>query len=127
MEKPLKNTPVFQEKEFRTRIGGWKQGEPGRRVIVEWSTGTGPNVFVYPAGERAFGIRLIDGVEAAANDERWADFIEFQFLPPVIAVLESENFRPEMICVDLSPLIVQRARRRQIEAAARAKSGVAAH
>ena len=123
MQKALKNTPEFDAEAFRSRLDAWKSTGAARRVVVEWSTGTGPNVFVYPAGSRAQGVRLLGGGDATGNDERWADFIEFEYLPPVVEALRQGGFTPDVLCVDLRPLVVQRARRRQIEAAARAKAG----
>ncbi len=122
MEKALRNTPTFDEKAFRDRVRAWKRSGGGQRVVIEWSTGTGPNVFVCPAGDRAAGVRLIDDVEITTNDERWADFLEFEYVPRVAEALRREDFLPDVICVDLRPLVVQRARRRQIEAAAKAKA-----
>jgi hypothetical protein len=127
MQKSLKNTPVFDAEALRRQTEGWKSGGTPQRVFVEWSTSGGPNVFVYPMGDRARGVRLVEGGEATGNDERWADFLEFEYLPPVIEALERDGFVPDVRCVDLRPLVVQRARRRQIEAAARAKGGGAAH
>lgn len=132
MLKALKNTPTFDPEALRGPSDAWKSTAGGsggapRRVFVEWSTSAGPNVFVYPAGSRAQGVRLVDGGDATGNDERWADYIEFEYLPPVVEALTREGFIPDVRCVDLRPLVVQRARRRQIEAAARAKSGTATH
>jgi hypothetical protein len=126
MQKALKDTPTFDPETLRGPLDAWKSsGAP--RVFVEWSTFAGPNVFVYPAGDRGRGVRLVDGGDATGNDERWADFLEFEYLPPVTEELERAGFTPDVRCVDLRPLVVQRARRRQIEAAARAKAGTAAH
>jgi hypothetical protein len=123
MEKPLRNTPNFDEKAFRDQVQAWKRSGAGQRVIVEWSTGTGPSVFVYPAGNRAAGVRMIEDVEITTSDERWADFLEFEYVPKIAQALRQEDLGPDVICVDLRPLVVQRARRRQIEAAAKAKTG----
>ena len=124
MEKPLRNKPTFDADVFHTRTEHWPRGA---RVLIEWSTMTGPNCYVYPAGERAKGIKLTNDVGAVASDERWADFLEFEFIPPVADALSRDGFRPEVICVDLRPLRVQRARRREIEAAGHAKSGSTGH
>ena len=126
MQKALKNTPTFDPETLRGSLDAWKStggANASRRAVVEWSTFAGPNVFVYPAGSRAQGVRLVDGGDATGNDERWADFIEFEYLPPVVEALRQGGFTPDVLCVDLRPLVVQRARRRQIEAAARAKAG----
>ena len=127
MQKALKNTPEFDAQAFRSHLDAWKSTGASRRVIVEWSTGAGPNVFAYPAGNRAGGVRLVGGGDATGSDERWADFLEFEYLPPVAETLGRDGFAPEILCVDLRPLVVQRARRRQIDAAARAKAGAPTH
>lgn len=124
MEKPLQNTPAFDAARFQEQTQGWPRGH---RTILEWSTGAGAHCFVYPAGDRAAGILLTHAVEAATHDERWADFLEFEFIPKVVQALQESGLTPEVVCVDLRPLVVQRARRRTIEAAARAKAGAAAH
>ena len=126
MDKPLKGLP-FDATAFREKTAGWKSlsGVPGAagRVMVEWSVGTGPHCFVYPAAKRTAGLNLTDSLTAAENDERWADFLEFEYIPQIVKALQNEGFRPQVICADLRPLQVQRARRRQIEAAASAKTG----
>lgn len=127
MHKPLANLPVFNAADFRTRTAAWKglPTAPGQdRVVIEWSTGTGPRCFAYPAADRARGVNLLEGAVQTQSDERWADFLEYELVPKIVAAVESEGgHRPQVICVDLRPLQVQRARRRTIEAAAKAKSG----
>jgi hypothetical protein len=124
MLKPLRNTPEFDETSFRKQVQAWKRAglQDGGRVVVEWSTGAGPHCYAFPAGNRASGVLLTDAVQGMAHDERWADFLEFEFVPRVVEALRQEATTPQVICVDLRPLRVQRARRREIEAAARAKT-----
>jgi len=131
MHKALKDLPLFDPAAFREQTADWKQiaanATPGgQRVVVEWSTGRGPNCFVYPATERSAGIHLCKANSHGASDERYADFLEFEFVPRIVESLASDGHKPQVICVDLRPLQVQRTRRRAIEAVAEAKSGAAA-
>ena len=126
MLKPLQNLPAVDPKAFHEQVvGAWNDLEPGHRVVIEWLTGenTGPHVFVYPAGDRAAGTQMLQRLSFGSVDERWADFLEFEYIPQLVKALQNEGFRPQVICADLRPLQVQRARRRQIEAAASAKTG----
>jgi len=132
MHKALKDLPVFDPATFRGRTADWKkivQGAPagGHRVVIEWGVMRGPNCFVYPATRRGLGINLMANVAHAESDERWADYLEFEYVPQVVKALLDDGMNPQVICVDLRPIQIQRERRRAIEAAARAKSGVAAH
>jgi hypothetical protein len=131
MHKALQNLPVFDPEGFRTQTAGWKEivraaGPGGGRIVVEWGVGRGPNVFVYPATKRAAGIHLVSAASNGQSDERWADFLEFEYLPKVVDALKTDGHNPQVNCVDLRPLQVQRARRRTIEANAREKTGAAA-
>lgn len=132
MHKSLTNLPVFDAAAFSKQSLGWKKlmagGTPGSdRVVVEWSVGRGPSCFVYPAGKRDLGVNLTANTTHTQSDERWADFLEFEFVPQVVAELEREKYRPQVICADLRPVQIQRARRRTLEAAARAKTGDTVH
>jgi|GEM_PF-654830 hypothetical protein len=131
MQKALRNQPTFEPGRFSERVAPWKSlsGGPGsNRVVVEWSVGKGPSVFVYPAARRAEGFDLLEGLGAHQSDERWADFLEFEYVPQVVEALKSGGHNPQVICVDLRPVQTMRARRRALEAAAREKAGgVAAH
>jgi hypothetical protein len=132
MHRPLRNLPTFDPAEFRrdTNQKWGSLGLPaGQRVIIEWLTGenTGPHVYVFPAGNRTAGITTLQRYSFGSVDERWADFLEFEYIPQVARELEAQGYRPDVICADLRPVQVQRARRRQIEAAASAKSGRPVH
>ncbi len=127
MHKPLQGTPPFNEIEFRNRAGNWLMAQsttPNQRVVVEWSTMHGPSVYVYPPGDRVAGFNVTEEVKGTSSDERWADFLEYEFVPKVVRALEADGYKPQVVCVDLRPLQVQRARRREIEAAGKAKAGV---
>lgn len=131
MHKPLKDLPTFHAEEFASKTAGWKQllgnaGPGGKRVVVEWSTGRGPNCFVYPATQRAAGFNLVEFKNHSDNDERYADYLEFDLIPQAVEALKGQGLTPQVICVDLRPLQVQRARRRALAAAAHAKTGTAA-
>lgn len=131
MLKQLQNKPTFDAAALREQIRDWKPaaaaGDDLQRVVIEWSTGTGPHCYVYVPGKRPGGIKLVGGGDHTGSDERWADFLEYEYVPQVADAVEAEGFAPHVICVDLRPLVIQRERRRTIAAAAHAKSGVAAH
>jgi hypothetical protein len=132
MHKALSDLPVFDPATFRGRTADWKKiiqaaATGGNRVVIEWGIMRGPNCFVYPATRRGLGINLMAAVPHNESDERWADYLEFEYLPQVLKALQDDGLNPQVICVDLRPIQIQRGRRRAIEVAARAKSGVAAH
>lgn len=129
MLKPLANLPVLDSAELRQTAGEWKglPGPPGSdRLVVEWGVMRGPNVFVFPAAKRSAGVHLVQRA-SSTSDERWADHLEFTFVPQVVAALEADGHRVQVNCVDLRPLQIQRARRRTIEAAAHARTGHTPH
>jgi len=128
MLKALHDVPSFDERAFRRRVGNWKPllaaaGPGADRVVVEWGVVRGPNCFVFPASDRAKGINLTQGFVGTQSDERWADFLEYTFVPQVVQALQAEGIRVHANCVDLRPVQTQRARRRVIDAAAKARSG----
>ena len=133
MHKALHNLPVFDRESFTQTAENWKKAlkgaaPGGNRVIVEWSTSRGPSCFVYPAAHRANGVNLTAGVPHTQSDERWADFLEHEFIPPVVAALEDEGFPLVQVnCVDLRPVQTMRARRRAVEAVAQARTGETDH
>ena len=130
MHKPLTNLPVFDEADFRAKTADWQSHKSrlGFRVCVEWNTvsSAGPQVYVYPAGERAKGFPAFERLSFDALDERWADFLELTYIPQLVAALEADGYPVDVMCVDLRPLQVQRARRRAIEAASHAKTASSA-
>ncbi|HVK02791.1 MAG TPA: hypothetical protein VM490_04920 [Armatimonadaceae bacterium] len=126
MQKALDNLPVFTAGPFTEKVAPWKdlRGAPGsNRVVVEWSIALGPKVFVYPAADRAAGYHLVTDLDVARNDERWADYLEFEYVPQVVEALKAAGHIPQVICVDLRPMQTMRARRRALEAVARGRSG----
>ena len=128
MHKTLSDLPVFDADRFTAKTADWKKivarAKPGGgRILVEWSVGRGPNCFIYPACDRASGISLTQDTPHTQSDERWADFLEDEFLPKVVAALKAEGFAPTVVCADLRPVQVMRARRRALETAARLKTG----
>jgi len=128
MLKALHDVPVFEERSFRRRIGNWKPllaaaGPGADRIVIEWSVVRGPSCFVFPAADRTKGINLTQNFAGTQSDERWADFLEYTFVPQVVHALQAEGIRVQVNCVDLRPVQTQRARRRVIAAAAHAKSG----
>lgn len=130
MQKALTNLPIFDAAGFRARIAHWKQYDAGPgsdRVAVEWGIGRGPSVFVYPAAYRNAGFFLVEPDTNGSADERWADFLEFDFVPQVMEAIAANGYRAQAICADLRPIQVQRARRRDQEKAAAHKTGHATH
>ncbi len=132
MHNALKDLPVFDPEDFKAKTADWKKivaSSPpgGKRIVIEWSVGRGPNCFVYPAGARGAGINLTASAHAPGSDERWADFLEFEFVPQVVRALTDDGFTPQVICADLRPIQVMRQRRRAIESIAREKTGAGAH
>ena len=128
MEKALKGLPVLDHDALHARADGWRKivqsaGPGGNRVVIEWLVNRGPNCFVFPAGKRAEGVNVTAHASHRQSDERWADFLEFDFIPQVEAALKDLGFTPQVICADLRPVQIMRQRRRTIEALAHAKTG----
>lgn len=114
MERKLHQEPVFDFDTLRRKCDAWKEHGAGS-VVVEWSTGTGPTVFYYPAGERRLGVKWTVAVETYNYNEVYADYIERTLVPRVREIIQSRGLESTALCVDLQPLQVQRQRRRQIE------------
>lgn len=127
MHKALHPLPVLDTNALNAKAAAWQPllaSGPGlNRVVVEWSVGKGSNCYVYPAADRAQGENLTAGVVGTQSDERYADFLEYDFVPKVVSALEQAGVPVQVRCVDLRPIQTQRARRRVIEAAGKAKLG----
>ena len=127
MLKALHEVPTLDERTLRRRVATWKPilaaGPGANRIVVEWSVVRGPNCFVFPAADRSKGINVTQGFAGTQSDERWADFLEFTFVPQVVQSLNPEGVPIQVNCVDLRPVQTQRARRRATDAAAHAKTG----
>jgi hypothetical protein len=127
MHKALHHLPVVDVEALRNKAASWQSlltSGPGlNRVIVEWSVGKGPSCFVYPAADRSQGISLTAGIVGTQSDERYADYLEYEFVPKVVSTLEQAGVPVQVNCVDLRPVQTQRARRRVLEAAAKVKVG----
>ncbi|MCW3062248.1 MAG: hypothetical protein JWQ02_4069 [Capsulimonas sp.] len=121
MERKLHQEPVYDIEALRTKADSWK-GRNASHAVVEWSTGTGPTIFVFPEGERRFGVKWTAAVETANYNELYADYIEQKLLPIVTEAVRARGLEVTVRCVDLQPLQVQRQRRRQIERAQHAVS-----
>jgi hypothetical protein len=132
MHKPLSNLPTLDAETFAADCAAWKgvvaRAKPGLgRVVIEWNVIKGPVVFAYPASDRALGKDLIaDGVKRP-NDERYADYLEYEYVPRVVEAVKAAGLTPQVICTDLKPVQTQRARLRAMSAAARERSGDAGH
>ena len=121
MHAPLRDLPTFAPESFAARIAAWRKlpTTPGQdRVVIEWGIGQGPKVIVYPAASRPAGFSLLEGAVGAANDERWADFLETAFLPQVVQAVEGAGGRAQVVCVDQRPIQTMRVRRRDQQRAA---------
>ena len=122
MERKLHQEPAYDYENLRQKVDDWaKHG--AKRIVVEWSTGTGPTAFCFPAGERQFGVKWTVAVEANNYNEVYADYIDFQLTPKLREVIQARGMEATVLCVDLQPLQVQRQRRRQIERTQTAMAG----
>ena len=122
MERKLHQEPQFDFETLRQKCDAWKSHEAAK-VVIEWSTGTGPNLFYYPAGQRQQGVKWTVAVETFNYNENYADFIEQKLIPQVREVIHARGLAEMVMCVDLQPLQIQRQRRRQIERAQTATAG----
>ncbi len=116
MERKLHQEPQFDLETLRQKCDAWKSHEAAK-VVIEWSTGTGPNLFYYPAGQRQQGVKWTVAVETFNYNEIYADFIEQKLVPQIREVIHARGLAEAVLCVDLQPLQIQRQRRRQIERA----------
>jgi hypothetical protein len=118
MQKALTNKPVFDKRELLLTARAWKDlpVAPGQnRTVVEWGVGRGPSVYVYPAAKRTAGVSVAQ-LATSGSDERWADFLEYEFVPEVVEALSEAGHTPHVLCVDQRPILIQRERRRAMEA-----------
>lgn len=125
MERKLHEEPAFDLETLRNKCDLWKS-HGAARVVIEWSTGTGPTVFYYPAGERRNGVKWTVAVETYNYNEIYADFIEHTLMPRLSEVIHARGLTETVLSVDLQPLQIQRQRRRQIERAQASVTGAAA-
>lgn len=124
MERKLHEEPHFETDTLREKCEAWK-AHGASKVILEWSTGTGPNIFYFPAGERGQGVKWTVAVETYNYNEVYADFVEHTLIPRLRRIVEEVGLPTTVMCVDLQPLQIQRQRRRQIERSQTA--GIASH
>ena len=122
MERKLHEEPHFDMETLAGKCRAWKESG-ATKVIVEWSTGTGPNVFYFPAGERGQGVKWTIAVETYNYNEMYADFVEHTLIPRLKDAIAENGLGLTVMCVDLQPLQIQRQRRRQIERAQTAATG----
>jgi hypothetical protein len=135
MHKALTNLPVLDETAFAAKIEGWKRtiqtAKPGYgKVVVEWNVAKGPTCLVFPMGLRHLAVNLSENAnrgQGGQSDERWADFLEFEFVPKVVTALQTAGVAYQVICTDQRPIQVMRQKRRALEHAAAEKSGISAH
>jgi hypothetical protein len=122
MERKLHDEPQFDMETLRVKCDAWK-AHGASKVVLEWSTGIGPNLFYYPAGERGAGVKWTVAVETYNYNEIYADFIEQTLVPRLREVIHARGLAETVMCVDLQPLQIQRQRRRQIERTQTASAG----
>ncbi|MFM7320294.1 MAG: hypothetical protein ACKO5K_02065 [Armatimonadota bacterium] len=130
MRKALKGLPELDRDALAWRLRDWSpfmEGPGNNRVVVEWCVTNGPCCFVYPASRRAAGFDLAADASHASSDERWADFLEYTFVPAVVQAIESAGFNPQVICADQRPVIALRQRRRDLERIAQARGAGHGH
>lgn len=125
MERKLHEEPAFDLETLRNKCDLWKS-HGAAKVVIEWSTGTGPTLFYYPAGERRNGVKWTVAVETYNYNEVYADFIEHTLVPRLSEVIQDRGLTETVLSVDLQPLQIQRQRRRQIERAQASVTGAAA-
>ena len=126
MRKELSGTPTLEPDAFLWRIRDWKSllaGPGNNRIVVEWCVTNGPKCFVYPAAQRSAGFDLCAEAPHDTSDERWADWLEYHFVPGVAETLQSGGFPAQIICSDQRPVQVMRERRRQMESYAHQRAG----
>ena len=122
MERKLHQEPQFDSETLRAKCDAWKT-HGAVKVVLEWSTGTGPTLFYYPAGERKQGVKWTVAVETYNYNEVYADFIEHTLVPRLREIIHARGLAETVMCVDLQPLQIQRQRRRQIERTQAASAG----
>lgn len=122
MERKLHQEPQFDMETLRAKCDAWKAHDASK-VIIEWSTGTGPTLFYYPAGERSQGVKWTAAVETYNYNEVYADFVEHKLIPQLRELIQECGLAATVLCVDLQPLQIQRQRRRQIERTQAATAG----
>ena len=122
MERKLTQEPQFDVETLRAKCDAWKT-HGATKVVIEWSTGTGPTLFYYPQGERKQGVKWTVAVETYNYNEVYADFIEHTLIPRLREIIHARGLAETVLSVDLQPLQIQRQRRRQIERAQHATAG----
>lgn len=122
MERKLHEEPYFDMDTLAEKCRAWK-ADGASKVTLEWSSGTGPNVFYFPAGERGQGVKWTIAVETYNYNEMYADFVEHTLIPRLKSAIAENGLGLTVMCVDLQPLQIQRQRRRQIERAQTAATG----
>ncbi|MEI6431338.1 MAG: hypothetical protein WCP07_04070 [bacterium] len=132
MHSSLKNVPVFDAPDFRGRTADWKKivdtaSTGQKRTVIEWGVAKGPLCLAYPASRRDLAIQIVGSRTLTGSDERWADYLEFEYVPQVVAALTADNLNPQVICIDQRPIQIMRERRRELESFAHSRAGDANH
>ena len=130
MHKALTNKPVFDSEKTLWRMREWKSlpAPVGMdRIVVEWCVTYGPKVFIYHPVKRILGFDTCEGYGDGTSDERWADLLEFEYVPQVVKALEGAGYRVQTICADQRPVQAMRQRRRDTEKLAASRGAHHAH
>lgn len=106
--------PEYDFERLRKEMDAWK-ASGASQVTIEWNTGPGPTVFVYPAGQREAGLRWRAEVPPTHYNEQYADFLEYKLAPEIREAAQARGLTATILCVDQQPVQVMRMRRRAIE------------
>ncbi|MDR3707215.1 MAG: hypothetical protein P4L33_02865 [Capsulimonadaceae bacterium] len=116
MENKLLHEPEFDFDDYRAKLGEWKTAG-AQKVAIDWSTGSGPSVVYAPSTDRSLATTWSASVSLTHYSELYADFIEYTLAPRLVEMAQGSGLTPLVRCVDQQPVLVQRQRRREIEAA----------
>jgi hypothetical protein len=121
MSHALLNEPNVSLDEFRDKVTAWA-GAGGTAVTLEWGTGSGPSVYLFPNGQRKLGVGAKIPVRPTEYSEQYADFLERKLAPRIAEIAQAKGLGVSVHCTDQQPVQVQRMRRREIEHAERLAS-----
>lgn len=114
MSHSLLNDPQVSLDQFRDKVAAWAAAG-AKDATLEWSTGSGPSVFLYPQGQRNFGVGAKISVRPAEYSEQYADFLEQKLSPRIAEIAHAKGLSVTVRCVDQQPIQIQRMRRRELE------------
>ncbi len=106
--------PEFDIDTFRAEVSKWAKAG-SKRLMIEWSTGPGPTVVYFPAGDRSVAVAWRVHVPSASYNEQYADFLDYRLMPRLREIGQGLGMDMRIACVDQQPIQVMRMRRREIE------------